>query len=103
MRNLIYGPSQNRKRYAAMGRTRNAQAIKPRGEERMTTETQGKTEKDIINQDKKQTQSTELVSPKTGTATSSPIEKTTSPIFQCCWEMKKQGYARPLSRQLVND
>jgi hypothetical protein len=37
-------------------------------------ETQGKTEKDNINQDKKQTQSIELVSPKAGTATSSPTE-----------------------------
>jgi integrase len=30
---------------------------------------------------------------QTGTATSSPEEITTSPIFQCCWELKKQGYA----------
>jgi hypothetical protein len=58
-----------------MGRTRTAQAVKPKGEERMTTEqteTQGKTEKENINQDKQQTQSTGLVSPKAGTATSSP-------------------------------
>jgi hypothetical protein len=38
----------------------------------MTTETQGKTEKNNINQDTKQTQPTELESPKAGTATSSP-------------------------------
>jgi hypothetical protein len=40
--------------------------------EKMEQETQGKTEKDNINQDKQQTQPTELVSPKAGTATSSP-------------------------------
>jgi len=44
-------------------------------------ETQGKTEKDNINQNKEQTQSTGLVSPKAGTATSSPLEKATSPYF----------------------
>jgi hypothetical protein len=38
------------------------------------TETQGKTEENIINQDNKQTQSTGLLSPKAGTATSSPTE-----------------------------
>jgi hypothetical protein len=41
--------------------------------ENIEQETQGKTEKDNLNQDKEQTQSTELVSPKAGTATSSPI------------------------------
>jgi hypothetical protein len=42
------------------------------GDERMTPETQGKPAKDIINQDKQTTQSTQLESPKAGTATSSP-------------------------------
>lgn len=37
-------------------------------------ETQGKTEKETIKQDTEQTQQTELVSPKAGTATSSPTE-----------------------------
>ncbi len=37
------------------------------------TETQGKTEIDNINQDKEQTQPTNLQSPKAGTATSSPM------------------------------
>jgi len=36
------------------------------------TETQGKTEEGIINQNKEQTQPTNLQSPKAGTATSSP-------------------------------
>jgi hypothetical protein len=58
--------------YTAMGRTQNAQAIKPKKEELNTRETQGKTENSIINQDIKQTQPTGLVSPKAGTATSSP-------------------------------
>lgn len=44
----------------------------------MTTETQGITDKDSINQDKNQTQSIELESPKAGTATSSPSDKMSS-------------------------
>jgi hypothetical protein len=67
-----------------MGRNRIAQAIKEYGEKRMTTETQGITDKDNINQDKNQTQSIQLESPKAGTATSSPVGKTASPIFQVC-------------------
>jgi hypothetical protein len=47
-------------------------------EESKMTETQGKTEKEIINQNKEQTQLTELESPKAGTATSSPITVTAS-------------------------
>jgi len=46
--------------------------LKDQEEAKMTQETQGKTEKDIINQHKEQTQLTELESPKAGTATSSP-------------------------------
>jgi hypothetical protein len=38
----------------------------------MTTETQGKTDKNNINQEEEQAQLTELESPKAGTATSSP-------------------------------
>ena len=40
--------------------------------ENIEQETQGKTVKDNVNQDTEQTQSTELESPKAGTATSSP-------------------------------
>ena len=59
----------------------------------MTTETQGKTEKDNIIQGKQQTQSTELVSPKAGTATSSPDDLTASPtIINVMLWMKKQPY-----------
>ncbi len=58
--------------YSAMGKTQNAQAIKPKEEERKTTETQGKADRGNINQDKEQAQLAELVSPKAGTATSSP-------------------------------
>ena len=54
------------------GQTRIVQAIRKEGEEKMTTETQGKTEENIISQDTKQKRLTELVSPKAGTATSSP-------------------------------
>jgi hypothetical protein len=56
-----------------MGKTRITQTTRKEGDERMI-ETQGKTEKDNINQGKQQTQSTGLVSPKAGTATSSPAE-----------------------------
>jgi hypothetical protein len=41
-------------------------------ENRKIMETQGKTKKDNINQNKKDTQSTGLQSPKAGTATPSP-------------------------------
>ena len=41
--------------------------------ENMEQKTQGKTDIDNINQDIKQTEPIELVSPKAGTATSSPI------------------------------
>ena len=44
--------------YPAMGRTRIAQAIKPKGEERMTTEIQGNPSKDIINQPQNMTEIT---------------------------------------------
>ena len=44
-------------------------------------ETQGKTEENIINQDKKQTQPIELVSPKAGTTTSSPKEVQVHQLF----------------------
>ena len=30
---------------------------------------------------------------QTGTATSSPADKTSSPIFTVCWELKRNGYA----------
>ena len=72
--------------YTATGRTRNAQAIESRGEEKMTTETQGKTEKDNINQDKQQTQPKELVSPKAGTATSSPKELHVPQLFNILYD-----------------
>ncbi len=52
------------------------------------TETQGKTEIDNINQDKEQTQPTNLQSPKAGTATSSPHIQTTShsnKLFATLW------------------
>jgi hypothetical protein len=63
-------------------------------------ETQGKTEKDNINPNKKQTQPTELVSPKAGTATSFPDDLTSSPsiltssptIINVILWMKKQAY-----------
>lgn len=60
------------------------------------TETQGKTEKDIINQDKEQTQPTDLQSPKAGTATSSPKLEHRPPndkVFATLWFMKKEAYA----------
>jgi hypothetical protein len=41
----------------------------------MTTETQGKTDKDNINQDIQQKEITRLESPKAGTATSSPSSR----------------------------
>jgi hypothetical protein len=53
------------------GNTRITQTIRKEGDYKMT-ETQGKTEKSNINQDKQQTQPTESVSLKAGTATSSP-------------------------------
>jgi hypothetical protein len=57
-------------------------------------ETQGKTKDDNINQDKEQTQSTELESPKAGTATSSPDYSTASPtIINVMLWMKKQAFA----------
>jgi hypothetical protein len=62
-------------------------------EAKMTQETQGKTEKDIINQHKKETQPTELESPKAGTATSSPDDLTASPtIINVMLWMRKQAY-----------
>jgi hypothetical protein len=45
--------------------------------ENIEQETQGKTKINIINQDKEQTQPTELESPKAGTATSSPTPDST--------------------------
>jgi hypothetical protein len=48
----------------------------------MSAQIQGKTEKNIINQDRTQTRSTELESPKAGTATSSPISRI---FFQIIW------------------
>ncbi len=47
------------------------------------TETQGKTEIDNINQDKEQTQPTNLQSPKAGTATSSPTFKQRPTQINC--------------------
>ena len=44
------------------------------------TETQGIDEKDNINQNKEQTRIIELESPKAGTATSSPVDNTASPL-----------------------
>jgi hypothetical protein len=49
--------------------------------ENIEQEAQGKTVKDNINQDKEQTQSTGLVSPKAGTATSSPRELRIPQLF----------------------
>jgi hypothetical protein len=76
-----------------LGRTRIAQDTEPKGEERMTTETQGKTEKSIINQDREQTQPTGLVSPKAGlvspkagTATSSPKELHVPQLFNILYD-----------------
>jgi hypothetical protein len=66
---------------SAMGRNRIAQAIKEYGEKRMTPETQGKMDKDNINQDKNQTQSIQLESPKAGTATSSPDDLASPPLL----------------------
>jgi len=34
-----------------------------------------------------------LLSPQTGTATSSPKNSTTSPTFEVCWSLKRDGYA----------
>jgi hypothetical protein len=60
-------------------------------EAKMTQETQGKTEKDIINQHMEQTQPTELESPKAGTATSSPTNKhpaQTNKVFPLSGQIK---------------
>jgi hypothetical protein len=91
--NIGYDP-RPKEIYTPLEGKRITQAFEAKGERKMTSE---------LNYQHPAKQEDDLLSPKTGTATSSPLEKTTSPIFQCCWEMKMQGYARPLSRQLVND
>jgi hypothetical protein len=49
---------------------------------------------------------TKLLCPKAGTATSSPTGLQHPPIFECCWELKKQGYAESMvetiGKQLSN-
>lgn len=65
-------------------------------------ETQGVETKDTINQDKKQTQSIELVSPKAGTATSSPhivAASQTDKVFATAWFTKKEAYAESTKRK----
>jgi hypothetical protein len=68
------------------------------------TETQGKTEIDNINQDKEQTQPTNLQSPKAGTATSSPVNLASSPtnkVFATRGHMKKQGFAETTIKAMI--
>ena len=69
----------------------------------MNSEIQGKTEKSNINEDKEQTQPTALVSPKAGTATSSPDDSTASPtIINVMLGMKKQAYEGTTIKAIAN-
>jgi hypothetical protein len=52
----------------------------------MTSEIQGKAEESNINQDRKQTESIGLVSPKAGTATSSPKELHVPQLFNILYD-----------------
>ena len=65
------GEIKNEKCYHHIFKT-SKESYNKEGDRKMTIETQGKTDKDNISQNKTQTQLTQLETPKAGTATSSP-------------------------------